>query len=160
MADDTHNNLMPLNIRPALASDASAIGAILANIDDYPQWKDVGATALTKTATQALLTIQPDRTVYVAQLDSKIIGYAAVYWLQPLFSDREGYVSELFIQTDASGQGAGTELLNAIQSEAKLQGCSRLTLINLKDRESYRRGFYASRGWEERANATRFTINL
>jgi hypothetical protein len=78
MADETHNNLMPLNIRPALASDASAIGAILANIDDYPQWKDIGATALTKTATQALLTIQPDRTVYVAQLDSKIIGYAAV----------------------------------------------------------------------------------
>jgi hypothetical protein len=35
-----------------------------------------------------------------------------------------------------------------------------LTLVNIKDRESYRRGFYASRGWTEQANTVRFALNL
>ncbi len=153
-------DLMQLNIRPAVPSDAQAIGAVLANIDDYPQWKSLGATALAQTALQALLATQPDRAVYVALLDSTVIGYTAVYWLNPLFAGREGYVSELFIRSDASGHGAGTELLNTIKLEAKRQGCTRLTLVNLTDRESYRRGFYASRGWEERSNTVRFSINL
>jgi GNAT superfamily N-acetyltransferase len=151
---------MKLNIRLANINDAQMIAELLANIDDYPHWKTLGAAALEQTARESLAWANPERLLFVAELDNRVIGYAAVYWLHHLFSAREGYVSELFIRSDASGHGAGTALLEAIKAEAIARGCCRLTLVNLKDRESYKRGFYASRGWEERLNTVRFALDL
>ena len=149
---------MKLNIRPANIDDAPLIADLLANIDDYPHWKTLGAEALQETARESLEWANPERHLFVAELEGQVIGYAAVYWLHPLFSTLEGYVSELFIRSDASGHGAGTALLETIKAEAIAQGCCRLTLVNLKDRESYKRGFYASRGWEEKSNTVRFAF--
>lgn len=151
---------MKLNIRPAHISDAGMIAELLANIDDYPHWKTLGAEALENTARESLAWANPERLLFVAEIDKRVIGYAAVYWLHPMFSALEGYVSELFIRSDASGHGAGTALLEAIKAEAVIHGCYRLTLVNLKDRESYKRGFYASRGWEEKSNTVRFAFDL
>jgi GNAT superfamily N-acetyltransferase len=80
--------------------------------------------------------------------------------LHTLFQKPEGYVSELFIRSDASGHGAGTALLEAIKHEAHARGCCRLTLVNLKDRASYQRRFYEKKGWTERPNAVRFVLDL
>jgi GNAT superfamily N-acetyltransferase len=151
---------MTLKIRSATLNDAALIADLLANIDDYPQWKSLGAEALQKTARESLKWANPERLLFVAELDGRVIGYAAVYWLHHLFSPPEGYVSELFIRSDASGHGAGTALLETIKAIAITQGCCRLTLVNLKDRESYKRGFYASRGWEEKSNTVRFAFDL
>jgi GNAT superfamily N-acetyltransferase len=148
------------NIRLANISDAQSIATVLANINDYPQWTDLGATALEPIVRKSLLAQCPDRSVFVAEVDDQLVGYAAVYWLNPMFSGREGYLNELFICSSASGHRVGTALLETIKVDAKMQKCSRLTLINLKDRESYRRGFYAKRGWEEKLNTVRFVINL
>ncbi|MER3481829.1 MAG: N-acetyltransferase, partial [Meiothermus sp.] len=101
-----------------------------------------------------------ERSVLVAELDSRVVGYAAVYWVNYLFNSPEGYVTELFVRTDASGRGVGTALLEAVEQEARVRACRRLTLINLKDRESYKRGFYAARGWTEDPNAMRFVKSL
>jgi GNAT superfamily N-acetyltransferase len=151
---------MKLNIRLAIVSDAPLIADLLANIDDYPHWKTLGTEALEKTARESLAWANAERLLFVAEIDNRVIGYAAVYWLHHMFSAREGYVSELFIRSDASGHGAGTALLEVIKAEAIARGCHRLTLVNLKDRESYKRGFYASRGWEERSNTVRFAFDL
>jgi GNAT superfamily N-acetyltransferase len=151
---------MPLRIRPATLNDAPQIAAALTNIDDYPHWKNLGAAALEKTARESLAATNAERSLLVAELDGRVIAYAAAYWLHTLFSGREGYMSELFVRSDASGNGAGTALLEAIKAEASERGCIRLTLVNLKDRESYKRGFYASRGWEEKANSVRFALDL
>jgi GNAT superfamily N-acetyltransferase len=151
---------MTLNIRPAVHDDAPMIADLLANIDDYPHWKALGADALRKTAQASLAWANPERLIFVAELDRRVIGYAAVYWLHHLFSTQEGYVSELFIRSDASGHGAGTALLERVKAEAVAHGCCRLTLVNLKDRESYKRGFYAARGWEEKSNTVRFAFAL
>lgn len=152
--------MMKPTIRPATVNDARMIADLLANIDDYPHWKALGSAALEETARESLSWANAERLLFVAEIHNRVIGYAAVYWLQHLFSAREGYVSELFVRSDASGHGAGTALLDAIKSEAIAQGCYRLTLVNLKDRESYRRGFYASRGWEEKSNTVRFAFDL
>jgi GNAT superfamily N-acetyltransferase len=151
---------MNLNIRRAAPSDARMIAELLSNIDDYPQWKALATDALEATARKSLEHTHSERMTWIAELDDRVIGYAAVYWLHPLFSGPHGYVSELFVRSDASGNGAGTALLEAIKTEAKARGCERLTLVNLKDRESYQRGFYASRGWEEKSNAVRFAFDL
>lgn len=151
---------MKLNIRPAAMSDARMIAEVLTNIDDYKTWNALGADAMEKTVRQSLEQMHSERLLFVAEIDNRVIGYAAVYWLQHMFSAREGYVSELFIRSDASGHGAGTALLEAIKAEAIARGCYRLALVNLKDRESYKRGFYASRGWEEKSNTVRFAFDL
>ncbi len=89
------------------------------------------------------------------------MGYAAVHWLPYLFMPGpEGFVSELFIDDEARGQGIGTKLLESVKQEAQARGCTRLSLINLRDRESYQRGFYAKLGWQERPDAANFILRL
>jgi GNAT superfamily N-acetyltransferase len=148
------------DIRIAKIEDAQAIAELLCDIDDYPNWKELGVEKLEQTVRESLEWNNPERLVFVAEIEHRVVGYAVVYWQQLLFSSKEGYVSELFIRSDASGQGVGTALLETIKAEAIARGCGRLTLVNLKDRESYRRGFYASRGWEEKSNTVRFALNL
>jgi GNAT superfamily N-acetyltransferase len=149
-----------MNIRNAQKENARAIAELLCNVDDYPNWKELGAEKLEQTVRESLEWNNPERLVFIAELGGRVVGYAVVYWQQLLFSSKEGYVSELFIRSDASGQGIGTALLETIKSEAISRGCGRLTLVNIKERESYRRGFYASRGWEEKSNTVRFALNL
>jgi GNAT superfamily N-acetyltransferase len=101
-------------------------------------------------------------SVYVAERPGgEIAGYAAVHWLPYLFmSGPEGYVSELFARDDARGQGLGRRLLDIIVAEAGARGCSRLSLINLRSRESYQRQFYTKAGWLERSEAANFVYPI
>ncbi|MER3553014.1 MAG: N-acetyltransferase [Meiothermus sp.] len=151
---------MTAHIRAATLADTHAIAELLCNVDDYPQWKRRGVDALEPLVRKSLERNHLERSVLVAELDSRVVGYAAVYWVNYLFNSPEGYVTELFVRTDASGRGVGTALLEAVEQEARVRACRRLTLINLKDRESYKRGFYAARGWTEDPNAMRFVKSL
>jgi hypothetical protein len=47
-----------------------------------------------------------------------------------------------------------------IEAEARARGCQRLSLINLRNRESYQRQFYVKAGWKERAEAANFLYQL
>jgi GNAT superfamily N-acetyltransferase len=100
--------------------------------------------------------------VYVAETEEgEIAGYAAVHWLPYLLLlGPEGYVSELFIRESDRGQGIGTQLLEVVKQEAEARGCARLMLLNMHERESYRRGFYKKQGWEERPDAANFVYPL
>lgn len=97
-------------------------------------------------------------TVYVAQnAAGEIEGYCAVHWLPYLMlAGPEGYVSELFLRESSRGQGIGRRLLESAKAEAKERGCARLMLLNLRERESYKRGFYKKQGWQERQEAINF----
>ena len=72
----------------------------------------------------------------------------------------EGFVSELFVRDSARGHGVGKQLLEAIETEARARGCVRLSLINLRSRESYQRQFYIKAGWEERNEAANFIYRI
>ena len=91
----------------------------------------------------------------------RLIGYVSVHWLPCLFlPGPEGFVSELFVDEAARGQGLGRRLLDVVEKEARERGCSRLQLINFRSRESYQRGFYSKLGWSEREDAASFTLRL
>jgi GNAT superfamily N-acetyltransferase len=90
-----------------------------------------------------------------------IVGYSAVHWLPYLFlPSPEGLVSELFIADPARGRGMGPLLLKAVEAKARSLGCSRLHLINFRNRELYRRSFYEKAGWIERPEGASFVRYL
>ena len=101
-------------------------------------------------------------SIYVAESPhGEIAGYGSVHWLPYLFmAGPEGYVSELFVRNDARGQGVGRQLLRIIEVEARARGCQRLSLINLRNRESYQRQFYLKAGWSERSEAANFVYTI
>ena len=109
------------------------------------------------------LCLQDDsHTLFVAEnTHGNVIGYAAVHWLPYLMLKApEGYVSELFVADSERGKGIGSQLLEVAKAEAKRRDCSRLSLLSIKHRESYKRGFYKKRGWTEREEASNFVLFL
>ena len=101
-------------------------------------------------------------SLFVAEnMNDKIIGYANVHWLPYLFlRGCEGYISELFIRENFRGMGVGKKLLNLIEEEAAIRECSRLSLLNGKNRESNIRKFYQKQGFIEREQLSNFIKEL
>lgn len=82
-------------------------------------------------------------------------------WLSYLFlAAPEGYVSELFVDDAWRGQGIGQHLIETVEQEARVRGCSRLMLCNGRSRESYKRGLYQKLGWQERESVANFIFKL
>jgi len=157
-------NEQEVKIRQAREEDVPAIADILRGLEIFPR---INAEAPIATEQRVghhfkLCTASDSHTIYVAELPNETIaGYAVVHWLPYLLlSGPEGYVSELFVRVFKQGQGIGTLLLDTIKKEAKARGCSRLSLLNMRNRESYQRGYYWKVGWEERENAANFILLL
>jgi len=152
-----------IQIRRAESQDAAAIAGI---IRDLGWFAHVHAESFDMTLERTALHLElcsADRShsVYVAEINGEVKGYAAVHWCPYLlFTGPEGYVSELFVSNSARGQGIGTELLDVIEQEARSRGCSRLGLLNRRSRESYQRKFYEKHGWVEREEFASFILTL
>jgi GNAT superfamily N-acetyltransferase len=100
-------------------------------------------------------------SIYVAEVDGVVQGYAAVHWCPYLMmAGPEGYVSELFVNEAARDQGICARLLETIVEDGRTRGCSRLGLLNLRSRESYKRNFYKDHGWVEREEVANFIFKL
>lgn len=155
---------MNFTIRKAKESDAEAISQIIGELGWFA-W--LNSTSAEETITQiqqhiASCHANDSHSVYVAEnAQSQVIGYVAVHWLPcPFLPKLQGYVSELFIQETARGQGIGKTLLATIISEAESRGCSVLMLLNHKERESYQQQFYRKQGWIERETVANFIYPL
>jgi GNAT superfamily N-acetyltransferase len=153
-----------MKIRRATPQDAYAITSLLRELEWFDQLHGVPLETAHGQVRRHLESCLADEShsVYVAEDDTgRTVGYVSVHWLPYLFlQGPEGYISELFLRRSARGQGAGTALLEAIEAEARERGCVRLALVNGKERESYRRGFYAKRGWREREDVANFVYLL
>lgn len=150
----------PVSIRPATPTDAAAIAAILQDLGWFAHLDTQDpAQAQEQVARQLALDLASDsHLVLVAQEPSgQVVAYGAVHWLPYLIKPGpEGYVSELFVQEAWRGRGVGRALLAAMEGEARARGCSQLMLINNRERDSYRRAFYAKQGWQERPAMANF----
>jgi len=155
---------MAYQIRPALPQDVPAIAAILSSV----AWMTRVQAAPLQEMHQEMLTCMDlcladdSHTVLVAEDSSgNVRGYTSVHWLPYFFlQGPEGYVSELFVHEDARGSGIGTLLLEAVKYEARRRSCSRLMLVNGRNRPSYQREFYKKNGWREREHMANFVFDL
>jgi GNAT superfamily N-acetyltransferase len=149
-----------LRLRKATAQDAEPLTSLLKDIGWFGALTSDPVQSSTQRVRSQIERCLADasHSVFVAESDvGEINGYISVHWLPYLFmTGPEGYVSELFVRETARGQGVGGELLKTIETEARARGCQRLSLLNLRTRESYRRQFYVKAGWQERPEAANF----
>ena len=150
-------------IRPVLESDTASIVEILRSTGWFGHL-ETGDPIETQCRVQRHIQLcisDNSHSIFVAEnAFSSLVGYASVHWLPYLFlTGPEGYISELFVDTDSRGMGIGRKLLEAIRNEAKLRDCSRLMLVTSRTRESYMREFYLKEGWSERKEVANFVFN-
>lgn len=150
-------------IRPATASDADALAAVIHGLGGFRAFEGAGEDQV-RAAVRANLaaTLAGGRsTVLVAEDDAGVFAWAQVHWLHDLFMPGpEGYLTELFVDTAHQGRGVGTELHDLLVAEARRRGAYRMTLLNGTHRDSYARGYYAKLGWEERDGMASFALWL
>jgi GNAT superfamily N-acetyltransferase len=155
---------MTVQIREANAQDAQSLAELLKDIGLFESFKNEPLEVTSQRVRAHVEQCRADEShsIFVAtSSEGKIVGYGSVHWLPYLFlQGPEGYISELFVRESARGQGIGRELLKTIETEAKAHGCVRLSLINLRNRESYMRQFYVKAGWEERPEAANFVYRI
>lgn len=155
---------MDIMVRQAQESDAPGIALVLRELGWFDHLADESEEETSARVIDRLKLAHSDQshTIYVAEgADGHVMGYCAVHWLPlMLLQGLEGYISELFIREINRGQGIGTLLLESVQHDARARGCSRLTLLNMRKRESYHREFYLKKGWLEREGAANFVLNL
>ncbi len=152
------------HIRRATIADTDRLTDLLIGLQHFRRLEGVPRAAVLAQVSRHLgLCLADDsHAVYIAETgEGAIAAYAAVHWLPYLFlPGPEGYISELFVAEAARGQGVGARLLATIAEEACDRGCSRLSLLNMRGRESYQRGFYVRHGWEERPDAANFVLEI
>ena len=151
-------NKAEIGIRPLKPGDITAVMQLHRELGWNPAFHADGSTL--KQRLEALIT-EESALLLVAELGDRVAGYIhgeIVTYL--LFAGREMLVSELFVMADARGQGVGKALMNAIETEAVKRKCFRICVLNSRERESYKRGFYPALGYEERSHTANFTKRL
>ena len=155
---------MAIKIRTATPEDASQLAVLLKEIGWFELFKSEPLEVTSRRVRSHIEQCLADNShsLFVAEAaERSIVGYGSAHWLPYLFMrGPEGFVSELFVRESARGQGLGKQLLEAIETEARARGCVRLSLINLRSRESYQRQFYIKAGWEERHEAANFIYRI
>jgi GNAT superfamily N-acetyltransferase len=150
-------------IRTARLEDAPSLAALLRALGWFAELEEEPRESTERRVRRHLSACLADNShsVYVAEAEERVIGYAAVHWLPCLFlPGPEGYVCELFVEEAYRGRGVGRSLLEVIVAEAHGRGCARLMLLTDRDREAYRRGFYTKGGWTEHPELAHFILRL
>ncbi|MEE8389149.1 MAG: GNAT family N-acetyltransferase [Acidiferrobacterales bacterium] len=147
-----------IEIRPLRPGDVDAIMRLHRELGWNPAFRDDGSTL--KQRLGALIE-EESTLLLVAVKGNKVVGYIhgeiAKYLL---FAGSEMLVTEVFVREAARGQGVGKSLIEAIETEAVKQRCFRISVLNSRERESYKRGFYPSLGYEERPGTAVFNKRL
>jgi ribosomal protein S18 acetylase RimI-like enzyme len=147
-----------ISIRPLREADLDAIMRLHRELGWNPAFRADGSTLRQRLS--ALIN-EESALLLVAEQDNDVVGYIhgeIVTYL--LFAGSEMLISEVFVMEEARGQGVGRSLIEAMETEAVKQRCFRISVLNSRERESYKRGFYPSLGYEERSGTAVFIKRL
>ena len=140
---------MMARIRPAQDTDCDAVLALIAELARDDRGADVDEGAVTAAIRSCISG--SDRTIFIAEGDTGLIGYIAVHWVPfPMLGGTEGYISDLIVARARRGEGVGRRLVAAAEDRARELGCVRLMLNNRVAAESYKRAFYPKLGFRIR----------
>ncbi|HET9122682.1 MAG TPA: GNAT family N-acetyltransferase [Acidiferrobacteraceae bacterium] len=147
-----------LRLRPLRLSDLDAVMQLHRELGWNPAFRADGSTL--RQRLESLVT-EENSLLLVAERAQAVVGYIhGEVITHLLFAGREMLLNEVFVVERARGQGVGKALVTAMEAEAVKRRCFRISVLNGRERESYRRGFYPSLGYEERAATANFTKRL
>ncbi len=145
-------------IRPLQPGDLDAVMKLHRELGWNPAFRADGSTLRQRLS--ALIN-EENALLLVAEHNKKVVGYIhgeIVTYL--LFAGSEMLISEVFVMEKMRGKGVGKALIEAMETEAVKQRCFRISVLNSRERESYKRGFYPSLGYEERQGTAVFIKRL
>jgi len=117
-----------LTVRDARASDAAAIGGLLAQLG-YP------VESATVEARLQRLAVVGDRVV-VGEIDDVVVGLGHLQVTPTIEYDRPAAkIGALVVDAAHRGQGVGRALVQALEDEARLRGCEVLFLTTSEHRD-------------------------
>jgi N-acetylglutamate synthase-like GNAT family acetyltransferase len=155
---------MLISYREAQRQDADSISDLIRSIGWFSHLDQEGEeTTINRVRKHIDLCLtDQSHTIYVAVIDQiKLVGYISVHWLPYLFlKGEEGYISELFVHEKYRGRRIGSNLFELVKADAEKRGCSRLSLLNSRTRESYKQSYYKNLGWQERPQVANFIFKL
>ena len=147
-----------IKIRPLQPNDIDAVMRLHRELGWNPAYQSDGSTLR-----QRLTSLAEEESILllVAELEGKVVGYIhgeTITYL--LFAGSEMMISEVFVREKFRGSGIGRALMAAMEAEAAKRKCFRITVMNSRERESYKRKFYPSQGYSERAETAVFSKRL
>jgi ribosomal protein S18 acetylase RimI-like enzyme len=142
---------MPIAIRQATTADAEIISALNADVQALHwsalpwRFKPPGPATFPPVAAAGLLA-QPNHLVFIAEIDSRPVGYAyAELTRRPESSSRYAvdmvYIHHISVQPAHRKRGVGRALMDAVRSAASERGIDLLTLDVWTFNEDARRFF-------------------
>jgi GNAT superfamily N-acetyltransferase len=143
---------MDVQIRPVDSADAEAV-AILSGELGYP----VSVAAMEERIRHyALLT---DRTVFVACLDSAVIGWIDVGIVHHLQVEPNGEIGGLVVSHACRSSGIGAKLVSRAEQWVKERGVAKMIVRSQIAREAAHR-FYLREGYERTKTSAVFSKTL
>jgi len=153
-----------IRVRRAEHEDVPVIADIIRRLGWFPYVDKESPSATERRVLLHLELCDADEshTVLVAEdEEGKAVGYISVHWLPYLLlSGPEGYVSEVFVEEEARGKGVGAALIDDVKEYALAKNCSRLMLLNNRERPSYEMDFYTRLGFVERPEMANLVMPL
>lgn len=140
-----------MHIRPARPADARDIAAILVDLGWFRALPNDPRAAARQVESRVPDPEDLARSMVVAEGPlGEVVGYAHWTVTYPVFVDGPSlYLTELFVAADQRGRGVGSALLDHLHEEAAAVGAARIELLQHRDRDAYRRGFYTRHGYDE-----------
>lgn len=143
-----------MKIRKATVNDKPRLEELLCQVltvhhNARPDIFKKGTRKYTSEELDAIIT-DPDRPIFVAEEDGKVLGYAFCIFVQHtddniLTDIKTLYIDDLCVDEKTRGKGIGRELYNFAVAYAKETGCYNLTL-NVWADNTAALGFYEALG--------------
>ncbi len=149
-------------IRRATIEDAKELSELIHSLETFSAMQGLSLVEL-QSVTLDLLSENKDNSNYLIWVAAtpKIVAYVVMHIMPNiLYSANDAFISELFVDKGARGQGLGSKLLDVATKEARKRNCFRIQLLNIKNREAYQRGFYKKQAWRERKSVAVFRNEL
>lgn len=148
-----------IHIRKIKKMDINGIAKILSVSVEHLRQLPLENIELMIHSNLEITSAKKSNSIYIAEFNNTVIGYISIHWFSYfIFSGLEGYISELYVSEQYRGRKVGTLLLNRAITEAQKRNCCRLSLLNDKRLDSYKKKFYGNQGWIERPNMANFVL--
>ena len=148
---------MTTHIRPAAATDAGLIAALIRELAEYEKLlHECHATA--ENIGLSLFGEKPQAECLIAERDGVAVGFALFFHNYSTFLAKPGlYLEDLFVRPEARGHGVGKALLGQLAKLAIARGCGRFEWSVL-DWNAPAIAFYQSLGAKPQEEWTIFRV--